>query len=751
MSEVISYKLTGDWRHIIDDGLVDLDALPDEALPTGHVEFIPVSPQVAVSGSPDTAYTVSSFKSLIAAGVLTDLQGREGVQIAGKIGEHPILWRAVTHLEYRGQKIDYPTIEFTLEADARLTGILASHIPGGPATIYHPRIEALIAEVDGKSDIGHLHQITDVEGLQQALEDAAYSGGGGEGGPVSWTQVRNKPTTFPPSEHSHAWSQITDRPEDFPPEGHVHQISDVDGLQAALDAAAASGGGGTTLTPGSVETEHLADRAVTSDKIADNAITNAQLGDSVVRANNLLTWAVTRVKLHRDVQDELDGLRTDIDSKSDTGHGHSITDISGLQQALEDAANSGTGGGGGDGSPVTWTSVTGKPTVFPPEAHTHLIGDVGGLQGALDAKVGDTDPRLTDARTPTAHTHIIGDTTGLQDALDAKVGTEDPRLSDARTPTAHTHAITEITDLQTSLNSKVDGSDPRLTDARTPTEHEHVIEDVAGLQAALDDAASSGESGPVSWTDVIDKPTEFNPSAHGHEIAEINGLQAALDAASGGEGDSGTALYIVGAPYNAYWEVPDPVEGDIFLSGDGTVHRHSDLGLWLDVGAIKPANISGWQIADLAVTKGKLAQALQDEITGHSHEIADVNGLQGELDGKVDDTDPRLTDPRTPTEHTHAWSEVTDKPTIFPASWISVIGKPSNFPPSTHEHAISEINGLQDALDAKIEGTGDITAESLGAVERAGRAVTLWSGTQAEYDALPESTRHAVGFVGVII
>ena len=61
----------------------------------------------------------------------------------------------------------------------------------------------------------------------------------------------------------------------------------------------------------------------------------------------------------------------------------------------------------GGGSP-TWSSVTGKPTEFPPEAHGHVIGDVTGLQAALDAKALAT------------HSHIIGDVTGLQTALDGK-------------------------------------------------------------------------------------------------------------------------------------------------------------------------------------------------------------------------------------------------------------------------------------------------------------------------------------------
>lgn len=39
---------------------------------------------------------------------------------------------------------------------------------------------------------------------------------------------------------------------------------------------------------------------------------------------------------------------------------------------------------------------------------------------ALGNFVLTTDPRLADARAPLAHSHVIGDVTGLQVALDAK-------------------------------------------------------------------------------------------------------------------------------------------------------------------------------------------------------------------------------------------------------------------------------------------------------------------------------------------
>ena len=52
---------------------------------------------------------------------------------------------------------------------------------------------------------------------------------------VEWTTVLNKPTSFPPSTHTHLWADITDKPTEFTPVSHNHTISEVTGLQGVID------------------------------------------------------------------------------------------------------------------------------------------------------------------------------------------------------------------------------------------------------------------------------------------------------------------------------------------------------------------------------------------------------------------------------------------------------------------------------------------------------------------------------------
>lgn len=107
--------------------------------------------------------------------------------------------------------------------------------------------------------------------VAQAIEEL-----GGGGGVSSWNDLTDKPSTFPPSTHTHplseltqssatsgqvvtwngtAWvpqtpsggggvtsyNDLTDVPSTFPPDAHTHEIADTTGLQASLDGKQAAG------------------------------------------------------------------------------------------------------------------------------------------------------------------------------------------------------------------------------------------------------------------------------------------------------------------------------------------------------------------------------------------------------------------------------------------------------------------------------------------------------------------------------
>lgn len=84
-------------------------------------------------------------------------------------------------------------------------------------------------------------------------------------------------------------------------------------------------------------------------------------------------------------------------------------------------------------APVTWASVTGKPTTFAPATHAHAWADITNKPStfaptigttATTAKAGNYVPTYAEITgkpttfTPSTHTHTVADVTGLQDILD---------------------------------------------------------------------------------------------------------------------------------------------------------------------------------------------------------------------------------------------------------------------------------------------------------------------------------------------
>ena len=160
-------------------------------------------------------------------------------------------------------------------------------------------------------------------------------------------------------------------------------------------------------------------------------------------------------------------------------HNHPITQVIGLQEALNEKAAS---------------------------DHGHVIGDVTGLQTALDNKAN------------ASHTHNIDQVTGLQTALDDKAEED------------HTHQITDIAGLNTALNNKVDKesgkglssndyttveknklssiannatantTDAQLRDRTTHTGSQ-AISTVTGLQTALDSKVNNVSGKSLSTND----------------------------------------------------------------------------------------------------------------------------------------------------------------------------------------------------------------------------------------------------------
>jgi hypothetical protein len=197
--------------------------------------------------------------------------------------------------------------------------------------------------------------------------------------------------------------------------------------------------------------------------------------------------------------------------KSDVGHTHAIADVSNLQTQLNGKADVGH----------THTGV------YAPFIHGHPVSEIIGLQGALDDKanvvhshsISDVNNLQTELNSKALvnHTHTISDVSGLQSALDSKADishNHDTQYS----PLGHTHTISDVSGLQLALDGKAAIGHNHDTQY-SPLGHTHTISDVSGLQLALDGKADISHNHDLTYALI----------AHTHSASNITDFDEAVD------------------------------------------------------------------------------------------------------------------------------------------------------------------------------------------------------------------------------
>ena len=190
-------------------------------------------------------------------------------------------------------------------------------------------------------------------------------------------------------------------------------------------------------------------------------------------------------------------------------------------------------------------------------------------------------------------------------------------------------------------------------------------------------------------------------TSHTHAVSDVTGLQTALDGKAAAS-HTHTASQISDST----------LAGRALLTGADAAAQRTALGL------------------GSAATQASSAFAAAT----HGHTVADVTGLQTALDGKAPLASPMFTGtPAAPTaasgtnttqiattafvqaaigsfgagDMTKATYDSDNDGKVDAAemadavAWTGVTGKPATFAPSAHAHPISEVTGLQSALDAK--------------------------------------------------
>jgi hypothetical protein len=201
----------------------------------------------------------------------------------------------------------------------------------------------------------------------------------------------------------------------------------------------------------------------------------------------------------------------------------------------------------------------------------------------------------------------------------------------------------------------------------------------------------------VAWGDVSDKPSTFAPAAHVHSIADVTGLQGSLDAVGmslDGKQPLATVLTNTTAAFTTAQETK--------LSGIATSATANSA----DVILLARANHTGTQSLDTttdSATRLAMTSAERTKLAGVAT-AATANATDAALRDRSTHTGTQAAGTITglaAVATTGAYGDLSGLPSLFSGAYGDLTGVPATFAPSAHSHVISDVTGLQTALDGK--------------------------------------------------
>ena len=587
-----------------------------------------------------------------------------------------------------------------------------------------------------KAEVG-LGNVDNTADKDKSVKYATSAGSAGTASSVDWSGVKNPPTTYAPSAHTHddryyTESEINSKLDGKSNTGHTHDdryytesemntklagksdTSHSHNLSTMINTLtectsapmdddyyiAQYAGGGTTTT-----TYHRRLHSALWSYIKGKADFVYQVKGSYAASSHTHTIA------------QISNLQTILDSKASASHTHTIAQVSGLQSALDGKAASvhshsyagSASAGGAANSANAINLVAGneirftKPSFTSPQA-LHFgwaWADNSKTKLISEYRFDGGDGQLTQVTASQFNGNVNGNA-NTATALTSSAGSAtQPVYFSGGKPVACSYTINasvpsgaKFTDtntwrpLGTTADTACAGNDSRLSNARPAS-------DVYSW-------AKASSKPSYSWGEISGKPSTFTPSSHTHNYAGSSSAGGSANWANGAsyanyaiktacnptEDKSTNGLFMFQhnenttiCPDSAWWSVVR------------TQHSGYNNGYWqemayrFDSDIIKfRRNVNGSKSAwkTIAFTDSKVSSAGYADSAGSAGSVA-----WGNVSGRPSSM---------PASDVYSWAKASSKPSY---SWSEITGKPGSFTPSAHTHTIANITNLQSTLDSK--------------------------------------------------
>jgi hypothetical protein len=408
-----------------------------------------------------------------------------------------------------------------------------------------------------KAEVG-LGNVDNTADKDKSVKYATSAGSAGTASSVDWSGVKNPPTTYAPSAHTHGSGDITSLSADkitgvigidHLPAGALERCKIVTDDAARFKLTTSDVQNGDTVKVGT-------DANAKMYLVIDDTKLSSEAGYTIYTAGSATSvpWSgvtgkpstfVPSAHTHDDryyteseINSKLDGksntghthddryyteseMNTKLAGKSDTSHSHNLnTMINTLDEGTstptdDDYYIAQYAGGGTSTTTYTrrlhsalWSYIKGKADSvyqvkgnYAASSHTHTIAQISNLQTILDSKAS------------ASHTHTIAQVSGLQSALDGKAASSHTHSyvldvnGSSHTTFAYSKAGMNYADY--TWLAAWNGNELRAVNKTqfAQASHSHTISNISDIgNASVKYATSAGSANSVAWSNVSGKP-----------------------------------------------------------------------------------------------------------------------------------------------------------------------------------------------------------------------------------------------------